>query len=227
MARDSRRWLGRVASPILIPLLLSALGACGSQHQDRPLLAALNQTLFDHGRLCTAQLLLPDRTPDGARRKPFEDLMVAKGILVRSQVTTMHGVRLTKFDVSAVGRRAVLVLRRPSASQPELGRICFGSISATRIIGERSIAPGRSLATFRYAAKLEPWAQTLYPYLHLRANGTGTAYVMPTDDPQRPFVSIIRTPGPGIVLWPPAGLNWYPGVLPPELRLNDKKYLSI
>jgi len=183
--------------------------------------AIQNQAFFGGRRFCSADLALPD-VPDNDGRRKFEDKMVQVGVLTRTSAVRGATFHRAVYDVSPSASSSIIYILRPTATHPGVARVCFGHLHVASILETMATSNSTSVVRFRYQVDLSPWAQTLYPYLHLSRTGLAYVYVRHTDDPRMPYVvgglrviegsMMLR-----FVMFPPDGRNWYPHGFPVDV----------
>ena len=67
------------ASSLFFAVMASFLSNCTDLREDAAWRAAIDVSLSHGNRLCTAPILMPDRTRNNARRKLFEELLARRG----------------------------------------------------------------------------------------------------------------------------------------------------
>ena len=221
-ARESARVEGRIErtnrkrrclAALFFALLIAGLTACTAAPSLDPHSLSVE--------LCSSILPLPDTTPDGAVRKPFEEKMVQVGLLKRlGEVTLRDGRHAMVYDVNSSRASSLNYIRRRSASQPAIVAFCYGTIQPTHIINVVKRSDSLYIAEFDYDARLKPWAHSLYTFLHLRRHGVATDVVFTAPN----GASVLERGGlKGIptrsIELPPDGKGWYfPGQLPVKFR---------
>jgi hypothetical protein len=208
--RTNRKGRHRFAVSPLFLLFLIQVGCTSAPQLD------VHKVII---RLCTGLLPLPDTTPDGTARVPFEEKMVQIGLFKRLGRVHLRDHRLaTLYDVAPTRAAALNYATIRSGSQPAIVRVCFGTIRATQFTRLVKKSDNEYFADYRYEVDLKPWARTLYSFLHLPGHGAASDFIILRPDGGLWSVGLRGIPMKHIE-WPPSGVPWYaPGAFPVKFR---------
>jgi hypothetical protein len=204
----------RIAVPLIFLLLSGPMGCSSAPPLARNSLSVA---------LCSSRLPLPDTTPDGAARKPFEEKMVRIGLFKRlGQVTLSDRRHATLYDAVPSKAADLTYITRRTSSQPAIVQVCYGTLRATRITRLVRRSENHYFAEFNYEVRLKRWARSFYAFLHLKPRGDATDELVA----QHSFLegTVLATGGlkgipTTLVERPPNGISWYgPGQFPIKFR---------